>query len=83
VARETLFKNGASETITNSIRNEKKKMEEVNAKFKYERDTKRFHRFNIVDPDGEIEIGGTVYIAKGQDGIPKRLVLKYEGTSDQ
>lgn len=58
-------------------------MQEVTAKFKYERDTKRFHRFNIVDPDGETEISGTVYIAKGQDGIPKRLVLKYEAKTDQ
>lgn len=53
-------------------------MKEVNAKFKYERDTKRFHKFDIVDPDGDVDLNGTIYIAKGHDGLPKRIVLEYQ-----
>jgi hypothetical protein len=54
-------------------------MEEVKAVFKYERDTKRFHRFNVITTDGDVELNGTIYIGKGHGGLPKRIVMEYQG----
>ena len=53
---------------------DKKQSEQVNGVFKYDKDTFRFHRFNIlVDEDG---INGTIYVSKEFKTMPKRIVLE-------
>ena len=47
---------------------------EVTGKFRYEQDSKRFHRFNIETDTG---IVGTVYVPKDKQSMPKKLVLEY------
>lgn len=42
---------------------------EITGKFRYDQDSKRFHRFQIETKDG---IVGTVYIPKGIDSMPKK-----------
>ena len=50
---------------------------EVTGKFKFDKDTKRTHRFQIiVDGSGVV---GTIYIPKESDRMPERIVLEYEG----
>ncbi|MHC5074590.1 MAG: hypothetical protein ACYTFE_07175 [Planctomycetota bacterium] len=49
---------------------------EITGKFKYERDSKRYHRFQIITDEG---IVGTVYIPKNIETMPKRLLLDYAG----
>ncbi len=49
-------------------------MKEAKAIMTYERDTKRYHRFIVVDKDGKIT--GTIYFAKSAGEVPKRLVLE-------
>jgi hypothetical protein len=48
-------------------------------KIVYEQDSKRYHRFKVVDPDAEIL--GTLYIPKQMNPIPKRLVLEMKSES--
>ena len=50
--------------------------EEVTGRFKYEQDSKRYHRFKIETDEG---IVGTVYVPKEKDGapMPKKLILEY------
>ena len=49
----------------------------INGKFRYEQDSKRFHRFQIETDEG---IVGTVYVPKDRQGapMPKKLILEYE-----
>jgi len=47
---------------------------EVTGKFKYEQDSKRYHRFKIETDTGII---GTVYVPKSEESMPKKLVLEY------
>ena len=47
---------------------------EIVGKFRYEQDSKRFHRFQIETDAG---IVGTVYVPKDKESIPKKLVLEY------
>ena len=47
---------------------------EVRGKFRYEQDSKRFHRFKIETDTG---IVGTVYIPKDKESMPKKLILEY------
>ncbi len=47
---------------------------EVRGKFKYEQDSKRYHRFIIVTDTG---IVGTVYVPKDKESMPKKLILEY------
>jgi hypothetical protein len=51
----------------------------VNGKFRYEQDSKRFHRFKIETDEG---IVGTIYVPKDNDGIPKELNLAYAGKEE-
>jgi hypothetical protein len=44
---------------------------------KYEQDTKRYHRFKVIDPEGEVT--GNIYIEKTMDPLPQQLVLKRKG----
>lgn len=48
--------------------------ETVEGVFKYEQDSKRYHRFKI---ETETGIVGTVYIPKESEGMPQRLILEY------
>ena len=48
----------------------------ITGKFRYEQDSKRFHRFQIETDCG---IVGTVYVPKDIEVMPKKLVLKYGG----
>lgn len=50
--------------------------EEVKLIFRYEQDSKRFHRYKLVDPQGYIT--GSIYFSKDMDPLPKRLVLESE-----
>ena len=52
---------------------------EVEGKFRYEQDSKRFHRFQVITDTG---IVGTIYVPKSAETMPKKLVLEYEGKSD-
>ena len=49
---------------------------ELNGKFRFDQDSKRFHRFKIETDQGVV---GTIYIPKdmGGDLLPKRIVLEY------
>ena len=53
---------------------EDKKLEQVKGVFKYDKDTFRFHRFNIVAE--EEGINGTIYVSKEFKKMPKRIVLE-------
>jgi hypothetical protein len=45
---------------------------EVRGKFRYDQDSKRFHRFLIETDCG---IVGTVYVSKNKKAIPERIIL--------
>ena len=47
---------------------------EIIGKFRYEQDSKRFHRFKIETNTG---IVGTVYVPKNKTSMPKKLILHY------
>lgn len=49
-----------------------KKENELTASFRYQQDSKRYHRFNIDSEDGMV---GNVYIPKTVDQIPDKIVL--------
>ena len=48
--------------------------EEIKGRFRYEQDSKRFHRFQI---ETEAGIVGTVYVPKDIEAMPKKLALEY------
>ena len=48
--------------------------EQVEARIKFDGDSKRFHRFKVIDSEGEIV--GTVYLSKSMNPLPKRVVLE-------
>jgi len=52
---------------------------EVEGKFRYEQDSKRYHRFQI---ETEAGIVGTVYVPKDIESMPKKLVLEYESKTE-
>jgi hypothetical protein len=47
---------------------------EIKGLFRYEQDSKRYHRFKI---ETEAGVVGTVYIPKSAEGMPKKLILEY------
>lgn len=49
---------------------------EVRGKFRFEQDSKRYHRFQI-EADGGIV--GTVYVPKDRKAMPMKLILEYVG----
>ena len=51
-------------------------MSEVKLGFRYEQDSKRFHRYKVVDPKGYIT--GSIYFSKDMKQLPKKLVLERE-----
>ncbi|UCC95819.1 MAG: hypothetical protein JSW40_03495 [Candidatus Omnitrophota bacterium] len=53
------------------------KLPEIEGKYIFNQDTKRFHRFKIETDNGLVN--GTIYIAKDRDGqkLPKKITLNY------
>jgi hypothetical protein len=49
-------------------------MNEVKGAFMYEQDSKRYHRFQIVETDKGIT--GTVYVPKDLKPMPDKIVLE-------
>lgn len=47
---------------------------EVKGKFRFDQDSKRYHRFQIETDAG---IVGTIYVPKSAESMPKRLILEY------
>jgi hypothetical protein len=47
---------------------------EILGKFRYEQDSKRYHRFKIETDSG---IVGTVYVPKDRQSMPEKLILEY------
>jgi len=47
---------------------------EIIGKFRYEQDSKRFHRFKIETDTGVV---GTVYVPKDKNNMPKKIILEY------
>ena len=47
---------------------------EIKGLFRYEQDSKRYHRFKI---ETEAGIVGTVYVPKDIEAMPKKLALEY------
>ena len=50
--------------------------EEVKLKFRYDQDSKRFHRYRLVDPEGYVT--GSIYFSKDMEELPSKLVLERE-----
>jgi hypothetical protein len=51
----------------------------VQGKFRYDKDSKRYHRFQIETESG---VTGTVYLPKDLNPIPRKLVLEYADKDD-
>lgn len=49
---------------------------EIKGKFRYEQDSKRFHRFQIETDCG---IVGTIYVPKDNNAMPLKIILEYAG----
>lgn len=49
---------------------------EIIGSFRYEQDSKRFHRFTVETDEG---VTGSIYVTKDSDGIPQKIVLEYVG----
>jgi hypothetical protein len=49
---------------------------EVRLTIRYEQDSKRFHRYNVIDPEGNVT--GSLYFSK-KAKIPKRVILETGG----
>ena len=47
---------------------------EVTGSFKYEKDSKRYHRFQI---ETDVGIVGTVYVPKNIESVPRKLIFEY------
>ncbi len=49
---------------------------EVRGKFRYEQDSKRYHRFKV---ETDVGVMGMIYVPKERQGapMPKRLILEY------
>ena len=49
---------------------------EVNGQFRFDQDSKRFHRFKI---ETDVGVVGTIYIPKDMGGskLPKKMILEY------
>ena len=52
---------------------------QVQGFFRYDKDSKRYHRFQI---ETESEVTGTVYVPKEMKPIPRKLILEYAGKDD-
>jgi hypothetical protein len=50
---------------------------EITGKFRYEQDSKRFHRFQVETDDAGVV--GTLYVPKDLKPMPKTITLVYAG----
>jgi hypothetical protein len=50
------------------------KENEITGKFRFDQDSKRFHRFQI---ETDVGIVGTVYVPKDKERMPKKITLEY------
>ena len=48
----------------------------INGKFRFDQDSKRYHRFQI---ETDVGIVGTIYIPKDKESMPKKITLEYAG----
>lgn len=46
----------------------------ISGKFRFDQDSKRFHRFQI---ETDVGIVGTLYIPKDKKSMPKKITLEY------
>ena len=53
---------------------------EVKGKFRYQQDSKRYHRFQIETEDGVVR---TIYIPKDLKPMPKIIMLDYVGKDEK
>ena len=60
---------------------ERKKMneKEIKGHFRFDQDSKRFHRFKI---ETDVGIVGTIYIPKDKESMPKKITLEYVNKDD-
>jgi hypothetical protein len=65
---------GEEKGIKQQRRNPISDEREVTDKFRYEQDSKRYHRFKI---ETDAWIVRTVYVPKDKHSIPKKLILEY------
>ena len=49
---------------------------EITGKFRYDQDSKRFHRFKIENDDG---VTGSLYVPRDKTAMPKKIILEYAG----
>lgn len=47
----------------------------ISGLFKYEQDSRRYHRFQVKTDEGE-GIVGTIYVPKERDVLPDRILLE-------
>jgi hypothetical protein len=47
---------------------------EIKGQFRFDQDSKRFHRFQI---ETDVGIVGTIYIPKDKGSMPKKITLEY------
>ena len=47
---------------------------EIQGKFRYEQDSKRYHRFQI---ETDVGVVGTLYIPRNKKSMPKKITLEY------
>lgn len=52
----------------------------IKGKFRYEQDSKNFHRFQI-EVENKVVVG-TVYISREIEEMPKKLILEYAEKDD-
>jgi hypothetical protein len=52
------------------------KATEVKLIIRYEQDSKRFHRYRIVDPEGNVS--GSIYFSKELKLLPEKVTLERE-----
>ena len=50
------------------------KKNEIRGKFRYNQDSKRYHRFQVETESGVV---GTIYVPKEIEAMPKKIVLDY------
>jgi len=52
---------------------------QIEGTFKYDKDTKRMHRFQV---ETEFGVTGTIYLPKDLKPMPRTLILEYAGKDD-
>jgi hypothetical protein len=50
--------------------------DEIRAKIRYDRDSKRYHRFLVVD--GQDDVTGSLYFSKRLKQLPRKVILEIE-----